>query len=230
MDADPPKHAINRAYRFVEAQQQALDDREITEAQWFESHKQFFSAHYLASGDPRGQSGHSGGEVRYRYTRMLVLEAIHRSGTFLDVGCANGYLIESLHRWLSGSGLRVVFHGLDISEGLHNLARRRLPHWQERFFLGNALHWTPETPFDYVCTAELGYVPRDREHALVDHLFADCVAPGGRLIVGPYGEETESSKVEEKLRAWGYAPAGFCVKSHHSHPALAKKLLWFDKE
>jgi ubiquinone/menaquinone biosynthesis C-methylase UbiE len=74
---------------------------------------------------------------------MLVLEAIDRDGTFLDVGCANGYLMESLHRWLQGTGLTVEFYGLDISEGLLALAKARLPHWADRFFLGNALYWVP---------------------------------------------------------------------------------------
>jgi 2-polyprenyl-3-methyl-5-hydroxy-6-metoxy-1,4-benzoquinol methylase len=68
---------------------------------------------------------------------MMVLEAIHKSGSFIGIGCANGYLMESLSRWLSGSGLALEFYGLDISMKLLDLAKKRLPGWQNRFYQGN---------------------------------------------------------------------------------------------
>jgi SAM-dependent methyltransferase len=226
---DPVKYAINRAYAFCEEQQQALDEGRITEDQWYEIHKQFFTAHYLAADNPRAQSGHSGDEARYRYTRGMLLEAIHKDGTYIDVGCANGYLVESLDRWLAGTGLKVTFYGLDISEGLLALARRRLPQWEDRFFLGNALTWAPQPPFDFCCVAELGYVPRDRRHELFEHLYQRYVAPGGRLILGPFGEERDHPEMERQLRAWGYVPSGYCEKSHSRMAELCKRMFWFDK-
>ena len=229
MEIDPIKYAKNRAYQFVEAQQQALDHGQITEAEWFEINKQFFTAAYLSADNPRAQSGHGGNEAAYRYTRMMVLEAIHKSGTFLDVGCANGYLMESLHRWLAGSGLIVEFYGLDISEGLLNLARQRLPHWRHRFRLGNALYWTPVEPHDMVYLSGLECVPLGRQKDLVEHLLDDAVGSGGRLILGPATEERNSRALEEQLCAWGHAPSGYCEKSHLTHPGLTKKMFWFDK-
>jgi SAM-dependent methyltransferase len=229
VDDDPIELAKNRAYQFCEEQQQALDEGRITEDEWFELHKRFFTRAYLAADNPRAQSGHGGDEAVYRYTRGMVLEAIHRSGRFLDVGCANGYLMEKLDLWLQGTGLEVEFFGLDISEGLLELAKRRLPQWQDRFFLGNALRWSPPEQFDFVCTAELGYVPRDRERELMERLYRAYVAPGGRLILGPYSEERDSPAEEEKVRAWGYVPTGYCEKSHLAQRSLCKRLLWFDK-
>ena len=44
MSIDPVKYAKDRAYQFEEDQQKALDEGRITEAQWFDSHKQFFTA------------------------------------------------------------------------------------------------------------------------------------------------------------------------------------------
>lgn len=35
MNVDPIRYAMKRAYAFVEAQQQALDEGRITEAEWF---------------------------------------------------------------------------------------------------------------------------------------------------------------------------------------------------
>jgi len=229
MEVDPIRFAKNHAYQFVEEQQRALDEGLISEEQWFDNSNRFFTAHYLAADNPRGQSGHSGDEAAYRYTRMMVLEAIHKSGTFLDVGCANGYLVESLQRWLEGSGLAVEFYGVDLSAELIELARRRLPHWHDRFHLGNALYWTPALRFDFVYLIGMELVPVGRQKELIDHLWDDYLAPGGRLILGPTTEERESRELEEKVCAWGYKPAGYCEKSHLTHARLSKKLLWFDK-
>ena len=226
---DNLKLAKNRAYQFCEEQQKALDEGRITEEEWFDIHNRTFTEKYLAADNPRAQSGHSGGEAAYRYTRGLILEAIHRDGTFLDVGCANGHLIEMLNEWLGGSGLSVEFYGLDISEGLLSLAKRRLPQWQARFFSGNALYWTPEKKYDFVYAAELEYVPKAREWELMDHLYSDFVASGGRFILGPATEEQGSREMEKRVRAWGYTPTGYCEKSHISHKGLCKRLLWFDK-
>jgi SAM-dependent methyltransferase len=228
-DNEAIKSAKNRAYRFVEAQQQALDSGVISEAQWFERYTHFFTAAYLAADDPRAQSGHDGDEARYRYGRMMILEAIHKSGTFLDVGCANGYLIESLDRWLSGSSLTLEFFGLDISEGLLNLAKQRLPHWRDRFFLGNALSWKPPQRYDFVYLCGLELVPLQRQQELLTRLLHEFVATDGCLIFGPVSEERDSQEFEEQVAAWGLKPSGYCEKSHQEHEILARKMFWFNK-
>ena len=56
-------------------------------------------ASYCASNDPILQSGFSGGALRWKEERSPILEAIHESGDLLDVGCANGYLLECLVEW-----------------------------------------------------------------------------------------------------------------------------------
>jgi hypothetical protein len=123
MTIDPIQYAINRAYQFCEEQQRALDEGRITEAEWFDIHKRFFTKHYLAAEDPRAQSGHGGDEARYR----------------------------------------------------------------------------------------------------------QYVAPGGRLILGPFTEEREGRVTKKQVRAWGYAPSGYCEKSHQDQETLCRRLLWFDR-
>lgn len=226
---DPIKCAIEGSYQFIEEQQKALDEGRITEDEWFKIHKQHFTHHYLAADNPRAQSGHSGDEGTYRYSRGMILEALNRSGSFIDVGCANGHLMEMLHSWLRGTEIEVAFYGLDISEGLIDLAKRRLPNWQDHFFISNALYWAPPKKFDFVCTRELGYVPRKREKEFLEHLFVDYLKEGGRLILGPYTEKRKKPEQEEKLRAWGWAPSGYCEKSHQKYQVLCRRLLWFDK-
>ena len=53
--------------------------------------------HYLAEPDnPYRQSGRSSGAARWEETRRFIVQAIHRDGDFMDVGCANGLLLEPM--------------------------------------------------------------------------------------------------------------------------------------
>jgi SAM-dependent methyltransferase len=157
-----------------------------------------YEAHYLASDDPYRQSGHGGHAASWEVGRRPIVRAIDHDGTFLDVGCANGLLMESVVEW---SEHRIEPYGLDFAPRLVELARRRLPQWADRIFLGEALTWDPPRRVDFVRT-ELVYVPQDRRRELVERLLERVVAPGGRLLVCGYGGDP----VHEQLRAWGYEP------------------------
>jgi len=228
MSIDPLKAAIDRAYAFVEAQQAALDQGQITEEEWFANHERFITAAYLAADNPRGQSGHGGDEARYRYTQAMILEALNGDGTFLDAGCANGYLLEKLAEWGRERGFTLECHGLDISPRLIALAGQRLPQWKERFVVGNALYWEPSRRYRYVCVRELDYVPRDRRREFFLHLLLGYVEPGGRLILGPRTERIDDPGVAGETTMWGYAPAGRCTKPHQEHEELERRLYWYD--
>jgi len=155
-----------------------------------------YEAHYLAAGTPQGGSGHSGDAAAWEAARRPIAEAVDRDGAFLDVGCANGLLLESLVRW---SRHRIEPYGLDFAPGLVAEARRRLPHWADRFFVGDARTWEPPRRFDFVRT-ELVYADDPRSYAA--RLLDRYLAPGGRLIVCGYGGD----EVRAPLRAWGHAP------------------------
>jgi SAM-dependent methyltransferase len=164
-----------------------------------------YEEHYLASGDPRRQSGFGGDEARWEAGRRPITRAIDRPGSFLDVGCANGYLLESLVRW---SPHRIEPYGLDFSTRLVELAQARLPRWHDRFFVGDALEWKPPRRFDFVRT-ELVYAPEARRLELVEHLLARVVAPGGRLIVCGYGSPRSGVPADPVRRIvceWGFEP------------------------
>jgi SAM-dependent methyltransferase len=164
-----------------------------------------YEKHYLASDDPRRQSGFGGDEERWEAARRPIVEAIDRPGSFLDVGCANGYLLESLVRW---SPHPIEPYGLDWSARLVELARGRLPQWVNRFFVSDALAWEPPRRFDFVRT-ELVYAPDERRRELVERLLGRVVAPGGRLIVCGYGSPRSgipTDPVRRILRGWGYEP------------------------
>jgi SAM-dependent methyltransferase len=164
-----------------------------------------YEEHYLASDDPRRQSGFGGDEARWEAARRPIVDAIDRDGSFLDVGCANGYLLESLVRWCPH---RIEPYGLDFSPRLVELARERLPQWADRIFLGDALDWEPPRRFDFVRT-ELVYAPEERRRELIERLLERVVEPGGRLIVCGYGSPRSglpTDPVRRLVRAFGHEP------------------------
>lgn len=155
-----------------------------------------FEAAYLGAEAATAQSGCSSGEEGWEMGRRPISDAIHRAGTFLDVGCANGLLMEWIVGW---SSHEVEPYGLDFAPGLVELARRRVPHWAGRIFLGDALQWEPPRRFDFVRT-ELVYAPPDRHRELAERLLG-WLEPAGRLIVCGYGDP-----VRAEVRSWGYEP------------------------
>jgi len=214
--------------RYVNA---ALANGEITKDEWYEINKIYFTALYLSHDNPRAQSGHGGSAQHYAFAHLPIVDAIYRDGTFLDVGCANGHLMEMVHQWAAALGFDVPVFGLDISEGLLGLAKSRLPHWSEHFSLGNALYWKPEHKFDYVHIGGLGGVPEDDERALFDHLLEHYVADGGRLILGPawQHEGDDRSFGIQRLLDSGVTLSGYVEKTHYNRPDLIRKAWLFDK-
>ncbi|HZU77040.1 MAG TPA: class I SAM-dependent methyltransferase, partial [Dehalococcoidia bacterium] len=128
-----------------------------------------------------------------------------------DVGCANGLLMESVQRWAGERGLAIESYGLDLAPGLVELARRRLPWWAARIWVGNAINWRPpgEMRFDFVHTL-LDAVPARRRADLLRHLLTEVAAPSGRLIVSHYVPRSGAAEpgAAEQLRRLGFVVDG----------------------
>ncbi len=60
--------------------------------------------------------------ARWARGRRPIMSALDRGGTFLDVGCANGLLMESVRAWGAEAGREIEPYGLDFSAGLVDLA------------------------------------------------------------------------------------------------------------
>jgi SAM-dependent methyltransferase len=218
--------AKERAWREIAAIDAALERGEIDEEGWHRAMAAVVVPAYLAATNPWAQSGHSGDGVRWDQARRLLLDAVDRSGTFLDVGCANGFLMQSVREWNLAKGLVIEPYGLDISPELAELARSRVPPWAGRIFVGNALHWEPPRLFDFVRT-NLEYVPRPRRRDLVERLLERVVAPGGRLIVGVFNEECEARRTEELVAGWGFEIAGRTERPHRDE-RVVYRAFWLD--
>jgi SAM-dependent methyltransferase len=165
---------------------------------------------YLAAPTPEGQSGFGGTSEEWRMSREPIMDGIGADGTFLDVGCANGLLMECVRAWGAERGLVMEPYGVDLGPGLVELARRRLPRWADRFWVGNAIDWAPPNGlrFDYVHIL-LDCVPATRRADLVTHHLDGLVRPGGRLLVSHYVSESGSEPTAaEILAGLGYHVGG----------------------
>jgi SAM-dependent methyltransferase len=224
-DLPPVELAVDRGAREWAAIDAALAAGEIDEAGWFERTMAVLVPAYLAGDNPRAQSGQSGDEARWEAARRPVLAAVDAPGDFLDIGCASGYLMECVHAWAAQDGVVLEPYGLDLSPELADLARRRLPHWADRIWTGNALYWQPARRFDYVRTG-LDYVPAPRRLDYVAHLLAHVV--GRRLIVGVYNEVREPAETEDLVTAGGYRIAGRLEWPKPGDDRVMRRVFWID--
>lgn len=187
---------------------------------WFDNQREVLETAYLLNEEPWKQSGMSGPEERWISLRKPVAECMDKSGSFLDIGCANGYLLECCIRWTAERGIKIDPYGLDISPRLIELTRARLPEHADHFFIGNAFNWLPPRRFDFVRT-ELVYVPAEYEKQYVEFLLRNHLEPGGKLLVANYGEDYPNpekgilpgahptKKIISRLTELGFKPAQY---------------------
>jgi SAM-dependent methyltransferase len=207
----------------------AVERERLSDQAWFRDVRRLLEAHYLAADDPYAQSGKSGGAASWEQGRRFIAGACHRSGTFLDVGCANGQLMESMVGWaLADRGVRIEPYGLDISPGLAALARRRLPAWADRIWVGNAWDWEPPRRFDVV-HAMPDVVPDHLRRPWLDRMVARFLLPGGRLVLhanDPYPEDVDRRTLPDLLSEAGVRASGELVRERPGKPAV--RAAWLD--
>ena len=210
---------------------QLVDGTRRGERTWYRAIRAVLEQSYLAATDVAAQSGKGGGLAAWEHARRPIAAALDRDGTFLDIGCANGLLMESVVAWAAAAGHRIEPYGLDLSPALVRLARQRLPHWADRIWAGNAMTWRPRRTFDVVRT-ELVYVPPGRERDLVQRLLTHAVAPGGRLVVCSYGSSSGvASRVAplgELLAGWGFDVVGEAEATAPTGVVITR-VAWIDR-
>ncbi len=165
---------------------------------------------YLSTDDPVRQSGFLGGAKRWLEERSVILAAVEGDGDFLDVGCANGYLLECLVGWAKDRGVTLTPFGVDQGASLIELARQRLPEFADHFWVANAWSWRPPRKFRYVYTLH-DCVPEQLLEEYVERLLTRCVEPGGTLAIGAYGSYSQSLPARDlakELAAAGHDVAG----------------------
>jgi 2-polyprenyl-3-methyl-5-hydroxy-6-metoxy-1,4-benzoquinol methylase len=225
---DPTLESLKeRAWQEVAAIDQALAEGRIDENEWHKVMAALITPAYLAADNPYAQAGHSGDASTWEASRGFIAEGIHRSGTFLDCGCANGILMESVHRWGAHKDLRIEPHGVDIVPELVQLARRRLPHWADRVHVGNIRTWRPtQDRFDFVLIRP-EYAPTSGRIDLIRHVIDHVLMPDGRLIVFVGAEEAEFRRIESTI-ASEIPVHGRVEIPHPADIRLVRRLFWIE--
>ena len=187
---DPLVHLADEARRALTHEEDQADAR------------RYLDPSYLNADTPQGGSGFSGTLEEWRDRRQQIVDAIDADGTFLDVGCANGFLMECVVEWCVEKGITIEPFGFDASPALVQRAQERLPQWADRIWVGDALHAEPRRTFDVVHTL-LDFVRPAKHRDLIDNVLR-FVRPGGRLVISQYGL-TSARQLVEPL---GYVIAG----------------------
>lgn len=165
---------------------------------------------YLSADDPICQSGFGGGPERWKTERGIILEAVDQDGDFLDVGCANGYLLECLVTWAAEREMALTPYGVDFGPRLIELAKQRLPQYASHFWVANAWDWRPPRRFRYVYSHS-DCVPHELLCEYVRRLLERFVEEDGTLVIGAYGSygrDEPAWDVAGALRDCGFAVAG----------------------
>jgi hypothetical protein len=207
--------AKERSWRETAAIDAAYERGQLDDAGWHAAVGELVVPTYLAAESPEGGSGSSRDAAGWERARSLLADAVEPGQSFLDIGCANGHLMECMALW---SGVEP--YGLEISSDLADLARQRLPHWATRIWTGNAVDWLPPSRFD-VARTNLDYVPRPRRRQLVEHTLSYT----DRLVIGVFNEEREARSQEDEVAGWGFVISGRSEREH-PHPRLAYRAFW----
>ncbi len=199
----------------------AVSDDDLWTA-WFDANRTVLETAYLRGRSPWQQSGFGLHSVRTERSwetlrRPVVdclLDALPSSRSaqpidFLDIGCANGYLLQCSVEWAATAGVTLVPWGLDLSDKLVALARQRLPSHADHLFCGNAWAWTPPRRFNALRT-ELVYVPEPLRQRYIERLLSEFLVEDGVLLAAEYigrtpEGETRTLGIDATLRGWGYA-------------------------
>ncbi len=137
----------------------------------------------------------------WRRARSFIAHEIHRPGTMLDIGCANGFLLRCLQEW---SNHAITPFGIDSSAGRGRDIPRFFPSQQDHFArlpverLGEIdAHGLPGK-YDFIYWAvwdNYGFDRQDRID-LLERAYEN-VNDDGRLILGFYDRDPET--IEKKI-------------------------------
>jgi SAM-dependent methyltransferase len=213
-------------------------DRDDSDDEYYERIRALLEDAYVSAderGDVFGGSGSTGDMTSWAAKRRVIASAFDREGSWLDVGCANGLLMETLTAWVAESGYRIEPYGLELSERIAERARKRLPHWATRIWTGNVMKFEPPIRFDYV-TALVDAVPIQSRGALLRRIARLYLKPGGRLILSCYrpgafliGKPAlEAESASEILRAEGFEPVGEAEVRDPVTGAPKVRVAWVD--
>ncbi len=160
---------------------------------WLDNLKKELEESYLKYTEPWQQAGFMEDEKAWIECRKPIARCVEKSGTFLDIGCSNGYLLECLVKWAAESGITLVPYGIDLSAKLIAAAKTRLSAFSNNLVVGSATKWVSPIKYDYVRT-ELSYVLDESQEQYLQKVFSAFTAPEGKVIITEYRTKKQDTK------------------------------------
>jgi hypothetical protein len=195
---------------------------------WDARTRELLEESYLTAGDgPMGAGSRSSSVGDWRAKRQHIAVPMDRDGSWLDVGCANGFLLATLPSWCAERDVALEAYGLELLPSVAGLARRLHPDLADRIWTGSVMSWSPPRQFTYVTALE-DQVPPNRLGDLVKRLLDVFVEPAGRLIISAYANEDGVPRdLLGDLVACGREPSGrIFIERPDGRPLITA---WLDK-
>lgn len=184
-------------------------------------------AAYVAAGaGPRGSGAGDDSEGEWRAKRQHLALPMDRSGSWLDVGCANGHLLATLPAWAAERGVAIEAFGLELLAPVAELARSLHPGLAGNIWTGSVMSWSPPRRFTYV-TAVADAVPAHHLGDMVARLREIFAEPEGRVIVSAYTNRGDQPRhLFDELSQCGHPPSGrIRIDRPGRHPLITA---WID--
>ncbi|PSO43281.1 hypothetical protein BRC19_01300 [Candidatus Saccharibacteria bacterium QS_5_54_17] len=137
-------------------------------------------------------SSFSGTFEAWEQRKAFIANAIDKSGTFLDIGSGNGFLLRCLQEW---ADYDITPYGIDINEEYIRKAKELFPNQADNFAAVNIREisrigeYLPDV-YDFVYfSADWSQTEPNETDARLIKSLEQLVASGGRLIIGFYGDD-----------------------------------------
>jgi len=169
---------------------------------WLESLRKDISETQLKYKEPWKQAGFDLGQDDWETCRKPIAECIIKDGNFLDIGCANGYLLESIMKWTT---FKIVPWGVDLSPRVIAAAKARLKEFSDNFFTGSVTKWSSPIKFEYVRT-ELDYAVVESQEQYLRQVLNSYVSENGALLLTEYRSKKDANKpwLNDKVNGWDF--------------------------
>lgn len=175
--------------------------------------------------------------IAWERARKFIANALHKDGTVLDIGCANGFLSKSLESW---SNHKHTSYGIDIVSEDIEKAQKLFPNTPDHFKEYSFKEYISQSPdgfpatfdFIYCCGFDGCYITKDDLDTLLGR-----IPPHGRLLLGLYPEREKADGTGKepvdhvainiaKLKAHGFA---ITVLDNIDYPTRGEKVVIIEK-
>jgi len=154
--------------------------------------------------EQNGVLGH--GFSGWTNVRKFITPLIDKDGSFLDIGCGNGFLIRCLEEW---SGHCLIPYGIDVNRACIEACKQMFPTYAANF---RVMKMKGFKKFPSGLTKDFTYVYwavwdnadlSDRSFASKIELLLARVKPDGKLLLAFY-DLNMLGKIESKLSSWPF--------------------------